>query len=108
VTKAHVILPEVIEALQSGRLKADGKVLTAGGAATVTKAAVEPVWYLPGVAQRFKAARAICAACCSKKPAACTPSWSRAATWRCFCRPSAGLTLYIFGNPRDLANPEWS
>src|SRR5215217_5054567 len=38
VTKAHVILPEVIEALQSGRLKADGKFLTEGGAACVTKA----------------------------------------------------------------------
>ena len=43
VTQAHVILPEVIEALQSGRLKADGKFLTAGGAAMVTKVAVEPV-----------------------------------------------------------------
>src|ERR1700754_448926 len=46
VTKAHVILPEVIEALQKGRLKADGKFLTAGGAAVVTKVAIEPVWYL--------------------------------------------------------------
>ena len=36
VTQAHVILPEVIEALQSGRLKADGKFLTANGAAIVT------------------------------------------------------------------------
>ena len=53
VTQAHVILPEVIEALQSGRLKADGKYLTAGGAAMVTKVAVEPVWYLPEVAKRF-------------------------------------------------------
>ena len=53
ITKAHVILPEVIEALQTGRLKADGKFLTAGGAAMVTKAAIEPVWYLPEVAQRF-------------------------------------------------------
>lgn len=53
VTQAHVILPEVIEALQSGRLKADGKHLTAGGAAMVTKVAIEPVWYLPEVAHRF-------------------------------------------------------
>jgi hypothetical protein len=53
VTKAHVILPEVIEGLQKGRLKADGKVLTAGGAAMVTKAAIEPAWWLPGVAKRF-------------------------------------------------------
>src|SRR3954468_24913553 len=46
VTKAHVILPEVIEALQSGRLKADNKFLTSQGAALVTKAAIEPVWWL--------------------------------------------------------------
>ncbi len=53
VTKAHVILPEVIEGLLAGRLKADGHILTAGGAAMVTKAAIEPVWWLPGVAKRF-------------------------------------------------------
>lgn len=53
VTKAHVLLPEVIDAVQKGRLKPDGKLLTEGGAAVVTKVAVEPVWYLPGVAKRF-------------------------------------------------------
>src|SRR3954467_779445 len=53
VTKAHVILPEVIEGLQKGRLTADHKVLTAQGAALVTKAAIEPVWWLPGVAEHF-------------------------------------------------------
>ncbi|MFY8064201.1 MAG: hypothetical protein ACOVN2_10895, partial [Usitatibacteraceae bacterium] len=47
VTKAHVVLPEVIEAMQRGRLKADGKLLLVGGGAVVTKIAVEPVWYLP-------------------------------------------------------------
>ena len=46
VTQTHVILPEVIEALQSGRLKADGRFLTAGGAAMVTKVTVEPVYVL--------------------------------------------------------------
>ena len=53
VTKAHVILPEVIEAIQKGRLKADGRILLEGGGACVTKAAIEPVWWLPGVARRF-------------------------------------------------------
>src|SRR5438270_1589122 len=53
VTKAHVILPEVIEGLQAGRLKADNKFLTAQGAALVTKAAIEPVWWMPGVAERI-------------------------------------------------------
>src|SRR3954471_18516064 len=53
VTKAHVILPEVIEAVQKGRLQADNKILMPQGAALVTKAAIEPVWWLPGVAERF-------------------------------------------------------
>ena len=36
-----------------GRLVPDGRVLLANGSAVVTKAAIEPVWWLPGVARRF-------------------------------------------------------
>jgi hypothetical protein len=43
ITKAHVILPEVVDAVQKGRLVPDGRVLLPSGAALVTKAAVEPV-----------------------------------------------------------------
>ena len=31
----------------------DGKIVTEGGDVTITKAAVEPVWYLPGIAKRI-------------------------------------------------------
>src|SRR3954454_11917774 len=58
VTKAHVIVPEIMEAIQKGRLRPDGRVLLASGAALVTKAAIEPVWYLPGVAQHFRCSEA--------------------------------------------------
>ena len=54
VTKAHIDFPEVKDALREGRLKVDGKILKDGGQSMVTKAAIEPVWYLPGVAERFK------------------------------------------------------
>ena len=54
ITKAHMHLPEVEEAVRSGELKVDGKVCLNGkGDLAVTKFAVEPVWYLPGVAERF-------------------------------------------------------
>ena len=53
VTKAHIDLPEVHAAGAAGRLTPDGTVLKAGGAAVVTKVAIEPVWFLPGVARRF-------------------------------------------------------
>jgi GTP cyclohydrolase II len=106
VTKAHVILPEVIEALQKGRLKADGKVLTAGGAALVTKAAVEPVWYLPGVAQRFGCSESDLRRVLFEETGGMYPELVTRSDLEVFLPPIGGLTLYIFGNPRDLANPE--
>ena len=53
VTKAHINMPEMQDAIAAGRLVPDGTVLHANGDVRVTKAAIEPVWYLPGVAQRF-------------------------------------------------------
>lgn len=54
ITKAHMKLPELEESVKSGRLVPDGKVcLNELGELNVTKFAVEPVWYLPGVAERF-------------------------------------------------------
>src|SRR5512142_1392402 len=53
VTKAHIDVPEVHDAIAAGRLVPDGKLLLADGAAVVTKAAIEPVWWLPGIARRF-------------------------------------------------------
>lgn len=47
-------LPELEESVKSGRLVPDGKIcLNSTGELAVTKFAVEPVWYLPGVAERF-------------------------------------------------------
>jgi hypothetical protein len=54
ITRAHMKIPELEESVRAGRLVPDGKVcLNASGELNVTKFAVEPVWYLPGVAERF-------------------------------------------------------
>ncbi len=53
VTKAHIHLPEVRQAMAFQRLKPDGRILLEDGSAAVTKIAVEPFWWLPGVARRF-------------------------------------------------------
>src|SRR6185369_5320359 len=53
VTKAHIRLPEVNDAIEAGRLQIDGKILRTGRDIVVTKAAIEPVWYLPEIAKRF-------------------------------------------------------
>jgi GTP cyclohydrolase II len=105
ITQAHVILPEVIEALQSGRLKADGKVLTAGGAAMVTKAAIEPVWWLPGVARRFGCSEADLRRVLFEETGGMYPELVTRSDLEVFLPPIGGQTVYIFGNPHDLANP---
>lgn len=54
VTKAHMTIAEIEESVKAGRLRVDGKVvINQKGDLNVVKAAVEPVWYLPGVAERF-------------------------------------------------------
>lgn len=106
VTQAHVILPEVIDALQRGRLKADGKFLTAGGAAMVTKAAIEPVWYLPEVARRFGCSESDLRRVLFEETGGMYPELVTRSDLEVFLPPIGGQTLYIFGNPRDLANPE--
>jgi len=106
VTKAHVILPEVIEALNAGRLKADGRFLTTGGAAMVTKAAIEPVWWLPGVAQRFGCSEADLRRVLFEETGGMYPELVTRSDLEVFLPPIGGQTVYIFGNPRDLANPE--
>jgi len=54
ITKAHMKLPELERSVRVGRLVPDGRIcLNETGELAVTKFAVEPVWYLPGVAERF-------------------------------------------------------
>jgi hypothetical protein len=53
-TKAHMKIPEIRDLVVSGTLTVDRSVvLNKEGELAVSKAAVEPVWYLPGVAERF-------------------------------------------------------
>src|SRR6266849_2254520 len=50
VTTAHIDLPEIRQRIASGDILPDGRVVMAGGEVRVTKAAIDPVWHLPGLA----------------------------------------------------------
>jgi GTP cyclohydrolase II len=104
VTKAHVMLPEVATALQQGRLRPDGKVLLDNGAAVVTKVAVEPVWHLPGVAARFGCTEATLRRALFEETGGMYPELVTRGDLEVFLPPIGGQTVYIFGNPRDLAD----
>jgi hypothetical protein len=53
VTRARLSLHEVRDAIGAGRLSVDGAIVHESGDVAVTKAALDPVWHLPGVAARF-------------------------------------------------------
>ena len=106
VTKAHVILPEIIEALQKGRLQPRRpSAPAASGAALVTKAAIEPVWYLPGVAQRFGCSETDLRRVLFEETGGMYPELVTRSDLEVFLPPIGGQTIYIFGNARDLADP---
>lgn len=105
VTKAHVILPEIADAIAKGRLLPDGRVLLATGAALVTKAAIEPVWHLPGVAARFGCTETDLRRVLFEETGGMYPELVTRSDLEVFLPPIGGQTLYIFGDARDLADP---
>jgi GTP cyclohydrolase II len=105
VTKAHVHLPEIKQALAFQRLQVDGKVLLEDASATVTKIAVEPVWWLPGVARRFKVSEADLRRALFEETGGMYPELVTRSDIKVFLPPIGGQTLYVFGDVRDLANP---
>ncbi|MFZ2652852.1 MAG: GTP cyclohydrolase II [Burkholderiaceae bacterium] len=106
VTQARVHLPEIRQAMAFGRLHADGKVLLDDSSAVVTKAAIEPVWWLPGVAKRFKVSEADLRRSLFEETGGMYPELVTRSDIEVFLPPIGGQTLYIFGDPADLARPE--
>ncbi|MFW0796911.1 GTP cyclohydrolase II [Gordonia sp. CPCC 205515] len=105
VTRAHVILPEIAEAIAKGRLVPDERFLLSSGAAAVTKVAVEPVWYLPGVAHRFGCTEAELRRVLFEETGGMYPELVTRGDLEVFLPPIGGQTLYIFGDAADLADP---
>ncbi len=105
VTKAHIDLPEIRHAMAFQRLIPDNRVLLENGSAVVTKAAIEPVWWLPGVAKRFNVSEADLRRNLFEETGGMYPELVTRSDLEVFLPPIGGQTLYIFGNPRDLANP---
>jgi GTP cyclohydrolase II len=105
VTKAHIDMPEVRDAISAGRLQADGRILLANGSAVVTKIAIEPVWWLEGVAKRFQCSDSELRRALFEETGGMYPELVTRSDLGIFLPPIGGQTVYIFGQPRDLANP---
>ena len=106
VTKAHINMPELKGAIAAGRLKPDGDILADNADVRVTKAAVDPVWYLPGIAKRFNVKESSLRRALFEQTAGMFPELVTRPDLKVFLPPIGGMTLYFFGDVEKLGRPE--
>ncbi|KAM0558391.1 hypothetical protein ACHAPJ_004581 [Fusarium lateritium] len=83
----------------------DGKVcLNEMGELAVTKFAVEPVWYLPGVAERFGIDEATLRRSLFEHTGGSYPELITRGDIKVFLPPIGGLTVYCFGDPAKMSD----
>jgi GTP cyclohydrolase II len=105
ITKARLTLPEFREAVELGRLAEDGVIVHEGGEVGVIKAAIDPVWYLPGVAQRFGVTENVLRRTLFEQTGGMYPELITRRDLHVFLPPIGGTTLYIFGDPSAIHDP---
>jgi GTP cyclohydrolase II len=105
VTKAHIDMPEIVDAIEAGRIRIDGKVVKSKREVPVTKAATEPVWYLPGVAKRFGCTESELRRTLFEQTGGMFPELVTRGDLDVFLPPIGGQTIYMFGDPKKLADP---
>ncbi len=105
VTKARVNMPEIKEAIARGRLTPDGDLLTANGDVKVTKAAIEPVWYLPGIAARFGVYENELRRSLFEHSGGMFTELVTRNDLKLFLPPIGGLTVYGFGDVSAVGEP---
>ncbi|KAM6489998.1 cyclohydrolase [Amanita muscaria] len=123
VTKAHMKLSELDEAARRGDIEVDGKLVLEsrpvrnpdgsenkdiwpGVEVAISKAAVEPVWYLPGVAERFGISESLLRRALFEETGGMYPELITRPDIKVFLPPIGNLTVYIFGNPAYVSDPD--
>ncbi len=71
----------------------------------VTKAALDPVWYLPGIAERFGVTETALRRTLFEQTGGMYADLVTRPDIKVFLPPIGGITLYIFGDPTAIADP---
>ena len=104
ITKAHLQIPEIVDAIEKGRLTPDGTILKKSGDILVTKAAVEPVWYLPGIAKRFGCTEHDLRRTLFEETGGMYPELVTRSDLEVFLPPIGGHTIYMVGDPAKIGD----
>ncbi|WP_213736412.1 GTP cyclohydrolase II [Bradyrhizobium sp. dw_411] len=102
ITRARLDLPELRSAIEAGRLKVDNEVVHKSGSVSVVKIAIDPVWYLPGMAQRFATTENNLRRQLFEQTAGMFPELVTRPDLQVFLPPIGGMTAYLFGDVSKL------
>jgi GTP cyclohydrolase II len=102
VTKARLDLHEISRELAAGRLHSDGKVVHEKGGISVVKIAIDPVWYLPGIAERFGCPEMSLRRALFEQTAGMYPELVTRLDLQVFLPPIGGTTVYLMGDVERL------
>lgn len=106
VTQARLQIPEIHQAIAAGRLQIDGKIVTANRDVKITKVAIEPVWYLPGIAKRLGVEEGTFRRVLFQEMGGMYPELITRPDFKVWLPPIGHATAYIFGDPQELSNPK--
>ena len=98
-------MPELDHAIAAGRLAVDGKVLTGNGDVRVTKAAIDPVWHLPGIAERFGVGENALRRSLFEHSGGMFTELVTRSDLEVFLPPIGGISVYLFGDLNALTDP---
>lgn len=104
VTQARLQIGEIAQAITAGRLKADGEIITEAGDIKVTKVAIDPVWYLPGIAERLKVSEGDLRRILFQETGGMYPEFITRPDLKVWLPPIGSSTAYIFGDATKLAD----
>ncbi|MDH3695349.1 MAG: GTP cyclohydrolase II [Gammaproteobacteria bacterium] len=104
VSKARLTVPEFSRHIERGILKPDGEILLETGEANVTKVAIEPVWYLPGIAERFKTKETDLRRTLFEHTGGMYSGLVTRPDLKIFLPPIGGVTMYIFGDATGMTD----
>jgi GTP cyclohydrolase II len=106
ITKAHINIPEIKDEIEQGRLTVDGKILKADASLVVTKAAIDPVWYLPGIAKRLHIDEWTLRRTLFQQTGGMFPELVTRPDLHVFLPPIGGTTIYIIGDVQAITDPD--
>ncbi|MEB3359586.1 MAG: GTP cyclohydrolase II [Synechococcales bacterium] len=105
ITKAHISMPELQEAVAQGRLPVDGTIMKTSKNLVVTKAAIEPVWYLPGIARRLRVDEGELRYVLFEQTGGMFPELVTRPDLLVFLPPIGSITAYLIGDLAAIADP---